>query len=678
MSILDKAKVNKIHHSSLVNIDSSFRNIYPKHIVRSDTSLLPNNPLKLTLNSTILTVNHPNHNLTEGDNIVMQNVESIIKIIAESFYLINNFKYLVINFNNNNIEPNYKDYLDELYINIETYGNILEKNIINNLPFNYLLGVKKMLIANDIPLNYLERIKNFSEDIFGIYDINILNKHCIFIELPIEFLNKTSEYYKLEQVFKLTYLHFGGIKLGYFNANYPINNYNYQNNHQIYRVIDKDYYQINLLFCPYGTIIGGGNKIQVFKIINSIVGYPDADNYTINLKKSFNNVIKIELISTEFPYVDIIVKKNINDKLYWKNIEDGDYIYSVQIDEGFYTASSIIDKIKTKINLVERITSTQINRIYNNFDITLESNIHKITFNTYNLTRLPNSISVRIVNVDSVLYYILNVEHPNNIVDINDTITISSVTEVTTKDTVNNQTQILLIDGAYFNKDHKVYSVNYENQTYDIILGKKSEIKITVVNYESGGGENIIVKSKTKVSFLFNKSDTLGDILGFKNVGEKYSITDYKSEITNQDSYINSINLNSVGNEIIYPNGFLNLAGKYNYFLMYLNDIECIYSNNNLPSAFAKILLSGNAGDILFNTFVIQPNNIYSKNFPISTLTELNISFFYGDGNRVNFRNINHSFTLKITEEITQNDNTYLNSQNISVIDEFKKANLKD
>ena len=109
---------------------------------------------------------------------------------------------------------------------------------------------------------------------------------------------------------------------------------------------------------------------------------------------------------------------------------------------------------------------------------------------------------------------------------------------------------------------------------------------------------------------------------------------------------------------------------------MYLNDIEFISSNNNLPSAFAKILLSGNPGDVLFNTYVQQPNNIYSKTFPINTLTDINVLFLYPDGSNINFRNINHSFTLKITEEKIRNDNTYLNTQFISIASEIKNTLL--
>ena len=37
------------------------------------------------------------------------------------------------------------------------------------------------------------------------------------------------------------------------------------------------------------------------------------------------------------------------------------------------------------------------------------------------------------------------------------------------------------------------------------------------------------------------------------------------------------------------------------------------FSNNNLASAFAKICFSGNPGDVLFNTYVPYPVNVYSK-----------------------------------------------------------------
>jgi hypothetical protein len=634
--------------STLLNIDSSYRNIYPKHIYKSNNTVLPCNPLYFTYNSNIIKINYPNHNLFQGDNIIIQNVMGIYKILSNPIYLINNFKYAMIYFENNLININYKIFVEDLYINIELYGTQNENNLIENIPFNYLLGIKKVLIANDISEENLNLLTTISNDLFNI---NLLNQNCLFFELPNIFISN-EKYYNINQIFKISYLHINGIKLGYINANYPINNYNYQNSYTINKINNENEFEILLNQYSFNTSNEGGDTIQIFKIINSLPGYPYVDNYTIFLKKSFNNITNIELVSSEFPYIDILIKENINDKLYWKNIEDGDILYNVIIENGFYNATTLLDKINLNINKVERINSTPFNKIYNNFDITLDTSSHIISFKPYNLTKLPNSLSIKLITINNDSFYILNVSHPNNIVDINDTITISNSGNITIKDEVNTN-QIQSIDSSYINKTHIVYNKNLENQTYDIILGKKSQIKITITNTESSGGEDIIIKSKTKVSFYFNKNDTFGDILGFKNVGDTFSITNYNSVTTNQDNYIYSNNLDPVGNIIQYNNGFINLDGKYNYILMYINDIEYIYTNNNnIQPAFAKILLSGNPGDVLFNTFIQYPHNIYSKNFPISSLSYIDIKFLYPDGNRVNFRNINHSFTLKITENI--------------------------
>ena len=672
---------NIILKSTLLNIDSSFRNLYPKNIYASNGKILPSNPLTLTQNSNIVSINYPSHSLSNGDNIIIQNVEGISNRLINSFHLVNNFKYVIIIYNDNTnmINSNYKSFTNSLYINIEIIGNQTESNSLNNIAFNSLTGIKQSLLANDISSDYLSTITNFAIEQFGSFNINILNSKCLFFELPYEYYNNNANSIIVNQVFKISYLHIGGINLGYFNSNYPINNYNYQSSYSVYNVIDENSFEIQLNFYPFANIIGGGSNIQIMKILNSITGYPDANSYVINLKKSFNNVVSIELTSSEFPYVDIVITKNVNDKLYWKHIDDGSQIYSVTIDEGFYSPSTIITKLINNINRVPRIGYSVTNPIYNNFDIILESNIQKITFKPYKLTAIPNGLSCFKELINGTVYYVLNVNQPFNIVEPGDTITISGSTNITLQVTIDTIIQTISIDPIYINKEQTVYLVNLKKQTYSIILGSVNQISTTVTTLKSeGGGENVVIKSKTKASFLFNYPDTFGDVLGFKNVGNNYSILDFSSSITNQDSYINSNNLDSVGNIISYSSGFVNFVGVNNYFLMYLNDIEYIYSNNNLPASFAKIQLSGNPGDILFNTFVTTPANIYSQNFPIPTLTDITVKFIYSDGSLVNFRNINHSFTLKITESLIQNDDTYMNSKHISVADEFKKAKLTD
>ena len=671
---------NKIIKSSLINIDSSFRSIYPKNICSTNGQTLPNNPLRFNTGSNIINFYYPNHNLQSGDNIIVQNVEGITKTVINSIYLFKNFKYAILIFDSNNIDINYKKYVNNIYCNIEIVGEQLENNIISNIKINEILGIKKCLIASkDLPSSILSSLVSIT-DLATILSTTselvstILDTKCLLIELPLEY-NGNNIYYQLNQIFKISYLHIAGIPLGYLNANYPINNYNYQNSFEVIDVIDSNNFTIYINFKSFSNTQEGGNNVIVCKITNSITGYPDADNYVINLKKSFNNVTNIELISSEFPYVDLVIKKDINDKLYWKHIDDGEYLYSITIDEGFYSSDTFHKKLSTKMNAVKRVNPNLTEEYLNNFDISIESNIQKIIFKPYQLNKLPNSLFIREKNEKNVNYFVLTVSHPNNFVDIGDKIIISEAGDVSI--TSSGETSIKTISNIYINKKHEIHEINAKNSTYDIILGTTNEISYTISTLSLNGGDNILIKSKTKVSLLFNKSDTCGDIIGFKDIGNKYSIIDFSFEISNYDSYVNSINLNSVGDIINYNSNFMNFVGKYNYFLMYLNDIEYIYSNNNLKSAFAKIQLSGNPGDILFNTFITTSNNIYYKGFPIPTLSELFIKYTYPDGSRINFRNINHSFTLKITEELLQNTNTYLISKNISVMDEFVNANFK-
>lgn len=83
---------------------------------------------------------------------------------------------------------------------------------------------------------------------------------------------------------------------------------------------------------------------------------------------------------------------------------------------------------------------------------------------------------------------------------------------------------------------------------------------------------------------------------------------------------------------------------------MYLNDIEYVENTGELPPAFAKILLNGMPGDILFNTHV-PIYSTYSKSMPINLLESVYVKFIYPDGSLVDFRNLNHSFTLIIKNE---------------------------
>ena len=134
---------NKFIKTTLLNIDSSYRNIIPKNIVKSDCKILPNNPIKLTRGNSTVSINYPNHSLKVGDYFTIQNVLAKSFSLINSFILVNNIKYLVIYSKDNQINDtpsDYKTFVDELYLNIELIGDQIENKLINNINFSNIIS----------------------------------------------------------------------------------------------------------------------------------------------------------------------------------------------------------------------------------------------------------------------------------------------------------------------------------------------------------------------------------------------------------------------------------------------------------------------------------------------------------------------------------------------------------
>ena len=178
---------NKITKSTLLNIDSSFRNIKPKHIYNSNNFYLSPDPIEFIQNSNIITINYPNHDFVIGDNIIIQNVTGIIKILHNALYLVNNLKYVILNIENNEISINYTNYIDKLYTRIELVGKQNTPYFINNITFNSLIGIKVVFLANDILINDLVNKITNNEKI-EIFDSEAIRPHLHVLDCA-EFLS---------------------------------------------------------------------------------------------------------------------------------------------------------------------------------------------------------------------------------------------------------------------------------------------------------------------------------------------------------------------------------------------------------------------------------------------------------------------------------------------------------
>jgi hypothetical protein len=641
---------------SLLNIDCQFRNKIPKNIIATDLQFLPKNPLSVEKDSLIVKINYPNHGLEIGDRITVKNVAGSSRTLYGSIYFYTNFNYMIVKYSDHGIESNYLNYYDNFQIEI-SLESTLEMTMIRNIPINSVFGIFNATYVDDnieIDENILEQLE---------IDLETFKKDYFLIKILRPYNGNSNELYNIDGVTKITINSIGGIPLSFINADYPVT-LNQRNGY--HTIVDKN---TNNIFLEskvkgYKNTNGGGDKVNVFKIINTLPGFPEANDYTIFLKKSFNNVSKIELVSTELTFVDYIIKDKgtgKNNVLYWQQYDDGGEIYSVELPEGNYSASLLVSSLQEKINQAKRIGSTDQNIIYNFFTISLNLFTQEVIFNALKEDILSKPLNVEEIDIDGVKYYQMNIFHPNNLVQVDDLITISS------------GQSIGAVPRGTINTSHTVYKINTQEQSYSVILPAFNALK-SGINEETGeisldgdGGNSVKIRSRAMIRFLFDRKDTIGGILGFKNTGEASSITDFKTQISNIDEYANQngFDLNFVGNKDTSKN-ILNLVGDNFYFLMYLNDFESIISNNNIPNSFAKILLTGGPGDVIFDSYV---NTAVEFDYPISSLSELRVKFTYPDGSLINFRNSNHSFTLKITEEVSYPRETQLSSNDLKYID---------
>jgi hypothetical protein len=651
---------------SYINVDSRFRNINPQNVVEMLPNYLPSNPISSFTNEYRIRVSTNESSFSVGDKIVLQNITRTPIILNKAIYLINNYNYYMVNMNNHNIKYIYS-IVDNYKVLVSNYETLtLDDRLIGNIPINSILGLYSINIYNNdeifLPNVIRDRILN---------ELNIsttqLIQNFFFIQLPFNYVNVNQTnsnvifpaFNNVDKIFSFTFNNIGCISLYYLNANYPINNSQYQAYHEITLVSDT-YIEFNSSAIGYLNETNGGDNVIIGKVISLIEGYPNINNYTMTLKKSFTDVYSIELVSTEFPYVNNNIT-NLHNKLYWKYLEDGDYIYQIAIDPGFYYLDSLVNILKKKMNSIERIYSTTNNLVYTEFDIEYNSNSQEFKFYSYKTDLNPYSLSLeQDLSLGSQVLKLI-IRQKGNYVAIGDTITISNADDIGD------------ISSTLINKTHTVYSINVEASNYTVVLITNQFLQ--TINLSGDGGAKTTIRTPVLTSFLFNYSDTIGYLLGFKYVGVSTSITPFSHINSNVKEYINPTIYNSVGERTI-SNNYFNFQEMNYYILMYLNDYENIFTTNNFNNAFAKILMKGNQGDILYNTFIKHSSLIFD--IPLKTLNELKISYLYPDGSAPDFRNLEHSFTLKIIERLSKPTRTGLNSMKMNYLDTLKELAFND
>lgn len=647
----DSGTVRYVSH--YVNINSAHRNKEP--IVETDeVIILSENPLNFNASSNSMFISHPNHDFIVNDRITLTGAATsstrLKSIVSGSngYDFVNGSSYMKINMTHG-IDLSYAE--TSILVDISgVVGNIASgtSSYVNNIPVN---------IINKCHVVYLVP----SDPAFP--GSEIASPNAFYVLLTRQFIS-TSPFVPVSHSFTVKFLAIGGVPLNVINAEYPIDT-DHLNGFHIIRSISDFGYTVQLdQTAAYSPGPAGGTNVKVGKILNIETGYPRPNNYEISLGNVFHNVISVKLISSEFPNTRLAIMdgENANNKLYWNNLDDGTHLYSLEIEPGNYTPAELITELEAKFAATERINFAIDNADPDNQIVPPYTNTHFVKMEIETTSNIVKFTSFReivlskpIVETDPVITEGTDVTTlPQEVAGATFTLTFEhSAHGLSVGDVILVQNAIthLGIPSAVINGEHAITEVvspdRYRFQLSKFNLGSGVA--------DTGGGQAVSVFTPNIFRLRFDESDTVGDLLGFRNVGESTSIYDFSNEITNQDLYQFEQPVNSLGETIDVKQNFLQLSGD-DYVLMVTDKISNLTSTGPIKSAFAKIILCDIPGKTIYNSFVkMHP----IKQQMIPEIESLEFSFYATNGAFYNFHDIDHSFTLEIitTEELPKGSN---------------------
>jgi hypothetical protein len=569
-----------------IHVNSSSRNLVASNILDSIIYNLPLNPLTITSGSNQITINIPNNKLEIDNKIILENAVSTG--VSQSFTLTIIDTSLYITAAKGTAGYNLIKYI------ISTYNINMQVDISGVVGEDSITKeLNGLYLFNLIPINLINTRHNL------LYSTTINNKlSTIFINLNISPSATTLSGVK---TFQLTLLNIGGIPLNEINANYPLDNNHIQGYHDVI-AINGDLITIQTPSTATNTIIGGGNQIIVANIINQLVSYPTPDFYEITLLKNFRKVTEIKVISSEIPFTAKNVTTN-NNKFYWTNLTDGVYVNSVTIPDGVYTANNLLNTLITNINTIP---------VYN-----ASNKYHYFSYNLNNLTYTLNS------GVSTLLYQPLETD------------IVVSTSQALTKYMYINFDYHNLSDGDTIQIKNAIsfkgIPESVINSTYTVTVVNQNQLKVVLPNYNTNettaqvnnaGGDTVLIIVPNNIILVagnFNILSTLG----------LRATTQYTSSFTNITPILSSL-APYIELRCILPN--INNE-NYNYI-----DSQPILT---------KLQFKGTIGEYLYNrhtdiSLVFNP--------PLNDLSTITFQFVYPDGTAVDFSNVDHSFTLLITE----------------------------
>lgn len=650
--LMDRDNISR-YNTYYLNVDSTFRQTIPVPILGTP-DILQNNPLVFTEGSSTLLITDPSNSYAVNDRITIENAigtTNILKINATNILsFTNGSNYLTINYPHgmsfvtspaptDNNTPKTSD----LFVTISGIRGYTTTTYIYNIPISTLNGPQRIYLINPASPS-----TPYSDNIF-------------YIQLITAFTGPTNSFMPTPQYnITLQFNYIAGIPLNIINSSYPVgpnNLFGYKTinaltstGYQI-TIFDEDGLLRPATALPAGITSAGGPSMTTTVITDLNSGYPDANNYLIDLDKTYSNVVLVRMVSSEFPNSQTAVvgyaPATINNLLYWENQEDGSTLYSISVTPGDYSAKDLAHQMTKQISQVQRITSpaslgTGGNTTYltnNDIQVNINKDTNIVTFTSYNQAQVVRPFvginpPISMNNPIPATSYVLTISQQNHGLSPGDTVIISGALSY------------FGIPTYILNTSHVVTSVINVN-SYTITVGF---FNLHPPIEDNGGGYAVLILTPNMFRLRFDLPNTIGTILGFRLVGQPQAITPFASTINNTQAYQDEPLVNALGQPVTIRNNALSLAGN-DYILVVCPQIPGLFSQGTITQAFAKILLHTDTGGDelekrLFNTFVSTPLYFFQE---ITNLSMLQFTFYSPDGSLYDFDGLDHSFTLEIT-----------------------------
>lgn len=716
--------------TNYINIDSKSRRIEPEltkteEILLSSNSLSYSsiivNASLATAKLNLLTINIPKHSFEVGNRITITGVLSE-PVSVKALYnftqasLVMTGHSIIFEQGKNSMIVKC-DYTESVIWNGVAYAQDTSPTEIQNMSFNpnfvvgdgipyttlkgydtsnmyvSITGFIGDFIGANISTNFLNsthRIYLTNPDSTGDTLINITNGSGVvekitgfYILLPEPFIATTTPaldptIYK-DMVITINFEYIGGIPFNTLNANLPITNANINGYQTIYSItrdtisikLNKDTYYIEPTPKTKPEIgqvqIKFGLDNMYVALVNEIIaGSQQPNNYIIDLPKAYHNVIMVRLISTIFPNISRLFRKSVNNKIYWQNLDDGEYVYNTEISEGNYTTAQLETELQTKMFAVTRIgISDNVSQGYTNkilFKINIDANTNIASFTSYKQAKLRQPIinitpTPPIGTTPGTPPYIIQIYQPGHGLSVDEEVLFEGF--ITT----------LGIPDGVLNTTHTIKNI-IDVDNYEIEI---DNFNLTYVRVDEKGGYACKVLVRNSFRLLFNSNDTMGTQLGFRKVGSDIAITQFNTTITNQQAYQNEITTYDPSTKITYvsdgsgklvelTNNALQLnSGEYIIIVVReFSGCDNICGNKQLTKYFAKINLKGITNQYVFDEF-ISPQIIF---YDMINLSTLNLSFYDLNGVLYDFNGVDHSFVIEITTLDLLPQETGINSTN--------------